>query len=187
MSACGGTEPPLVYEGAPTTDLDPPHYVPPPTAAGETGEPVALAAVNNADQARVMVRRVIRAIIEEDEPTLSALLAPTVGRAVPRLTPIQFPRQTFLDLALRNPRRATLRTQTVTVEQLIDVERINVTPLGEVNIPSGLPAGYAPSDLYVTVNIRPRGRMIFSVLIPGWRAFGAMVIRSSGQPRVLAL
>lgn len=130
---------------------DPPPYTPPPSARGQTGEPVALQTRGSEEQARRLALNLVRALLEADPAALGALMAARVvrvpgGRATPREE---------LVAQCIEAAQSLLYEADSKVDDLIDIEALAPQPVARFHEPSMLPPELREGDL--AVPLPPRG------------------------------
>jgi hypothetical protein len=172
-------EPPLTHD-------DPPSYVPPPSDAPETGDAVGVAATGGYDQAKAIAVRLVRAVRDADEQTLTQLLAAHVANLFPRLGHAGREREAVVARIMTNHAQSGLGTE-VPIHHLIDEERFEVTPLSRVYAGQALPPGMQGTDLQVTFPVQAEGRRVLTILV-GWPTTqGGIIVRPGTEPRIVAL
>ncbi len=187
-AACAGAPPEAPGEAtaAPPTDRDPPPYVPAPEDGARTGHAVGIVTSGGFEQARALTIRIVEAVRDGDRQALEERLADPIGRTRPRLLTPRDPRAQRVTqlLDVRHQRHAI--EPGTPIEELIDPDGIEVVPLAQHAQDEDIPEGFLPTDLYVTVPIRDRGRRYFGVALQ-WLGEGRLVVRPGPDPLVVAL
>lgn len=184
---CGGTAPPPASPaGPPVTDSDPPPWTPTPERSAWSSGAVGLTMSGGHDQARSVARLVVQAIVDGDAAALERHLAPRIARMIPGVSSPADSAASVIRLATHQQRRANLRLGTP-IEQLVELERIDVSPLSRHLVNRPIPPGLLPSDLYVVVPMTAEGRRFFRRLVRGWGPHGAVLVRPGTVPQVIGL
>jgi hypothetical protein len=190
LGGCGGAETraeeaEMPEEAAPPTDRDPPTHTPRPAARGHTGDISSVATAGGYDQAKSVAVRFILAMRDGDEPTLTALLADPLGRALPRVATPNRQRSAVVRELVSARQRTNLGSE-APLESLIDPATLEVQPLSRHQAGRALPSGFSGSDLVVSFLLAAQGRQHFRAHL-GWTAHGVLVIRTGSEPQILAL
>lgn len=185
--SCGGTVPPTVRSAAPPiTDSDPPPWTPTPENAAWSSGAVGLTVSGGHDQARALARRVLQAMLDGDGAALERDLAPRVARVIP----LGVPQDVAANLvrAVTLPRRRNNLRLGTPLEQLVHLDRVDVSPLSRHLQNRAAPQGLLPTDLYVLIPLTDQGREIFRRLLGRrWGPHGAMLVRSGTNPQIVGI
>ncbi len=179
LAACGSAAPPITDERVPSTDRDPPTWVPSATSEGQTGEPVAVSLSGGAEQARALLTTLVLAIRDDNETALAATLAERVAHAQTGLA-----RTTWTRAALARQMLAAAAASHVEAdaafETLIDPASIRVLD-ALTHFEGTVPASVDPSDQVVSFTPTALGRRLLAGL-----GSNAIVVRPGPTPLVIA-
>lgn len=166
--------------------VDPPSALPPArgqvtTEATTTGAAAGLRLTDGEDEARELAARLLRAVPDGDRTTLEALVDDPVGRALPRMGPVDRDRGPVLDAVERSPLRTGQESSTE-LDALVHGSRISVSTLPAYLGTHELPEGLEADDRVVRLPLTPLGSQVLHALLPGWLGEGIVVVRP-GRPR----
>ena len=180
LTACGARPLPI-DEPVPATDGDPSSYVPAPSAAPHTGEPVGIVLSGGDELARQVLVAVVLAMRDGDEAGIARLLAGRVGHAsgtgALRTT---WPRATLAH-QLAVSAAASHVDLDAPFESLVEDGTVRVVPAAEHFTDATRPEVVDPSDLVVLFTPTALGRRALSGL-----ATGVLVVRPGPEPTIVA-
>jgi hypothetical protein len=165
----------------PATDRDPLPYVPAPASSGTTDGTVALAATGGEDQARRMLRGLLRAIRDADERRLEQLLADQV-LAIHPSERVQSRAECIRHL-MEVGRRGLIQPD-VEVEAMVDLANLRVSRASQLWQNRDLPAGIRGTDIVLEVPMRDEGRMALRMAL-FWQLRGYVVVRPGQDARIV--
>lgn len=153
------------------------------TTGGREG---GLRLADGEDEAREVVARLLRAVLDADRPTLETLVDDPVGRTLPRLGPLDRERGPVLDSVVRSPLR-TGHESSADLDALVHESRITVSTLPAYLGTEALPMGFHARDRVVRLPLTPLGSQLFHALLPGWLGEGVVVVRPGSPRPIVAL
>lgn len=130
--------------------------------------------------------RFVRSIRDADAAELERALDDRVARIQPRLGRPGRPREAVVEQLLHHPRRSGFGPS-IRLEEIIDVERTLSRPLAEAPSVNAIPGGLRPTDLLVTIPLRPTGRRFLRHLVPGWNQTATLLVRPGSGARIVGL
>jgi hypothetical protein len=179
LVACGAAPAPIVAEPVPSTDRDPPSWTPSAQLEPRTGEPVALAPSEGAEQARALLVTLVLAVRDGNEAGIEATLAERVAHAQTGLARTTWTRGTLARQILAGAAASHVDPD-ASFESLIDPATIRVVDVGSQY--EGLPpTSVQATDAVLLFTPTALGRRLLAGL-----GSSSLVVRPGPTPVIVA-